>query len=220
MTEQQSDVTSVRDTAYDLFQHVLMSGRLRPGQMVSQRALVDMLNLSIGALRELLPRLQAEGLVNVLPQRGVLIPAIDLPMIRNAFQMRGALEREAVIQATRTMPDAVIENQRRLHLKLMDEAKRAPSPELFEHGQEVDAGFHNLLIASTGNALLQNAYNINAIRIRLIKLDRIKLNEVVLPQAFSDHIAIIDALLERDPTRAVEAMDRHIHNARERALQL
>ena len=219
MAEQQ-DVISVRDTAYDLFQHVLMSGRLRPGQMVSQRALVEMLNLSIGALRELLPRLQAEGLVKVLPQRGILMPAIDLPMIRNAFQMRGALEREAVIHAVGSIPDTVIENQRRLHLKLIEEVRKAPTPELFEHGQEVDAGFHNLLIGATGNELLQNAYKINAIRIRLIKLDRIKLSETVLPQAFADHIAIIDAVAERNVTRAIEAMDTHIHNARERALQL
>lgn len=215
-----SSAPGVKDAAYDLFQHVLMSGRLRPGQMVSQRALVEMLNLSIGALRELLPRLQAEGLVEVLPQRGILIPAIDLAMIRNTFQMRAAFEREAVMQAVKEMPNSVLDNQRRLHIEVLEEVKQSPTEALLEHCQEIDFSFHDLLISATENDLLQNAYNINSIRMRLIKLDRIKLNELILPQAFGDHIAIIDAIKSRDVGGAIEAMDRHVHNARERALKL
>lgn len=210
----------VKDAAYDLFQDALMSGQLRPGQMVSQRALVDMLNLSIGALRELLPRLQAEGLVSVLPQRGILIPAIDLSMIRNTFQMRAALEREAVIHAVREMSDAVLESQRKLHTDIVEAVKKAPTPELLARGQEIDTGFHNLLISATDNELLRNAYNINAIRMRLIKLDRIRLNETVLPEAFGDHLAVIDAIQKRDRIAAIDAMDKHVRNARNRALQL
>src|SRR5690554_4515722 len=88
---------SVKQVAYDRFREALFAGHLRSGQLVSQKELVTLLGLSIGALRELLPRLQSEGLLNVLPQRGIQITLIDLPMIRDAFQMRMALEREAVL---------------------------------------------------------------------------------------------------------------------------
>ncbi|WP_235890584.1 GntR family transcriptional regulator [Martelella alba] len=212
--------SGIKDIAYDRFQEALLSGRLRPGQMVSQRDLVDMLGLSIGALRELLPRLQSEGLVNVLPQRGILIPAIDLPMIRNTFQMRAALEREAVMQAVRDLPDSVLEGQRRLHADMIEAVAKNPTPELLDRGQDIDTAFHNLLISATGNDLLRHAYSINVIRMRLIKLDRIRLNEHILPEAFGDHLAVIDAILRRDMTGAIETMDNHIRNARERALKL
>ena len=97
---------SVKKAAYERFQQELLAGRLRAGEFVSQRELVQTLDLSIGALRELLPRLEAEGLLTVMPQRGIQITTIDLPMIRDAYQMRMAFEREAVLHAVDRMPES------------------------------------------------------------------------------------------------------------------
>ncbi|MBJ7537430.1 GntR family transcriptional regulator [Marinomonas transparens] len=210
----------VRLLAYEQFQEALLDGRLRPGQMVSQRELVKMLSLSIGALRELLPRLQSENLITVLPQKGIMIPAIDLQMIRDAFQMRAALEREAVLYALKNMPDETLLEQKALHIEMIEAVKVGATEELLHRGQEIDSGFHSLLMQATRNELLMSAYDINNIRIRLIKLDRIRLNSLTLPAAFGDHLKVIDALLARDRNAAMEAMDSHIGNARERALEL
>lgn len=214
------ELRSVKQAAYERFRQALFDGGLRPGQFVSQRELVALLGLSIGALRELLPRLQFEGLLNVMPQRGIQITQIDLPMIRQAFQIRMAFEREAVIDAVRKMSDDVLDEQERLHRQILEEVRQSPTSDLFERGQQVDDGFHNLLVTGTGNDLLVQAYAVNAIRIRLIKLDRITLSASVLPSAFADHLAIIDALRARDKHAAIDAMDRHMMNARERALEL
>ena len=216
---EQPELRSVKQIAYERFREALFDGRLRPGQFVSQRELVALLGLSIGALRELLPRLQYEGLLVVMPQRGIQITQIDLSIIRQAFQVRMALEREAVLTAVRRMPDAILDEQAGLHQSILDEVRNAPSPDVFERGQKVDDGFHNLLVDSTQNDLLIQAYAVNAIRMRLIKLDRISLSEQVLPPAFADHLAIIDAIKSRDPHAAGDAIDRHIMHARERAIE-
>ncbi|CAN7346842.1 GntR family transcriptional regulator [Devosia sp. LjRoot3] len=218
--EAPAERASVKSAAYEKFRQALFDGRLRPGQFVSQRELVALLGLSIGALRELLPRLELEGLLRVMPQRGIQITQIDLPMIRQAFQMRMALEREAVLTAVRKLDDAVLDEQEALHRAIVDEVMTNPSPDLFERGQQVDDGFHALLIATTQNDLLAQAYAVNAIRIRLIKLDRVTLSAGVLPAAFADHLAIIAAIRSRDAHAAIDAMDRHMMNARERALEL
>lgn len=211
---------SVKQAAYERFRQALFDGRLRPGAFVSQRELVALLGLSIGALRELLPRLQFEGLLVVMPQRGIQITQIDLPMIRHAFQMRMALEREAVLTAVQRMPATVLEEQEQLHRAILDEVKLSPSKDVFDRGQQIDDGFHNLLVNATQNDLLIQAYAVNAIRMRLIKLDRISLSERVLPSAFADHLAVIEAIKSRDPHAASDAIERHIMNARERAMEL
>ncbi|MAN47246.1 MAG: transcriptional regulator [Hyphomonas sp.] len=211
---------SVKKTAYERFQQELLAGRLRPGQVVSQRELVQTLGLSIGALRELLPRLEAEGLLNVMPQRGIQITTIDLPMIRDAYQMRMAFEREAALFAVDRMPDAIIEEQRRLHVESLERLKSDRSQAFFEESQDVDSRFHELLVDFTQNELLIQAYDLNSIRVRLIKLDRITLSATTLPAAFGDHLAIIEAILERDRWKAAAAMETHIRNARERALAI
>ena len=212
----------LKKAAYDRFQQALLQGRLRPGQVVSQRELVSLLDMSIGALRELLPRLEAEGLLHVMPKRGIQITSIDLPIIRDAFQMRIALEREAVLAAVRKMSDEVIEQQERLHRDILERCTEAASlpAEFFEEGQDVDSAFHDLLITSTNNELMIQAYNVNSIRIRLIKLDRIRLTKLTLPSAFADHLAVIEALKSRDAAAAVAAIETHVRNARNRALEL
>ena len=212
----------LKKAAYERFQEALLQGRLRPGQLVSQKELISLLDMSIGALRELLPRLESEGLLHVLPQRGIQITAIDLPMIRDAFQMRIALEREAVLVAVRKMPDDVIAEQERLHRDVLDRlnADGERPPEFFDEGQAVDSAFHDLLIGSTGNELMIQTYNVNSIRIRLIKLDRIRLTKLTLPSAFADHLAVIEALKARDAAAAVAAIEAHIRNARDRAVEL
>lgn len=211
---------SAIEVGYQTFQAALLDGRLRPGQFVSQKELGAMLSLSIGALREILPRLQSEGLLLVQPKRGLQIPAIDLPMIRDAFQMRAALEREAVLQAIRKISDGVLEDQRAQHLAVLDALEKSTDHNVPPEGQEVDAKLHSLLIETTDNNLLRQSYHINSIRIRLIRTDRIKLTRATLPAAFADHLEIIDAILMRDRHRAVDAMDAHIANARDRAMEL
>lgn len=219
-TRAASSPGSVRDSAYATFQQALLDRRLRPGQIVSQRDLVSLMSLSIGALRELLPRLESEGLLTVIPQRGIQITAIDIPLIRDTFQMRAALEREAVLHAVRHLPDAALTRQRDLHERIIAACRTAPDEALLAEGQKVDTGFHMLLVDFTDNDLIRRAYEVNMIRMRLIKLDRIRLNHLVLPEAFGDHLAVIDAILARDETAAMRAMDRHILNARTRAMEL
>jgi len=52
----------------------------------------------------------------------------------------------------------------------------------------------------------------------MIRLDRIRLNPVVLAPALADHLDIIEALLKRDRARALKAIEKHIQNARLRAV--
>lgn len=210
---------SAIQAGYQKFQAALLEGRLRPGQLVSQKELGAMLNLSVGALREILPRLQSEGLLNVQPKRGILIPAIDLQMIRNAFQMRAALEREAVLHAVRKMSDEELLQQRKSHEDVLEELARSEGRDVPVQGQKIDEGLHLALIDGTGNALLQHAYDINNIRIRLINVDRLRLTRATMPEAFTDHLAVIEAILMRDADKAVKAMDAHIVNARNRAME-
>jgi DNA-binding GntR family transcriptional regulator len=210
----------LKQAAYANFQQALLSGRLRAGQFVSQRDLVALLGLSIGALRELLPRLVAEGLLTVLPQRGIQITAIDLPTIRDAFQMRMALEREAVMCAVRAMPDEDLAREAARHEAMLARLASDQAPDFFVQCQAIDTDFHAGLVAATGNELLAQAYGVIAVRIRLIRRDRITLSPASLPEAFADHLRVIEAIRARDMHAAIEAIDAHIMHARSRAMQL
>lgn len=214
-----SDLALNRQVAYRRFQQLLLAAQLRPGQNLSQREIIQKLGISLGALRELLPRLEAEGLLAVLPQRGIQITTVDLQMIRESYQMRIAFEREATIYAIEHVPDDALLQQRALHSAVLERAKGGGiSGALLDEAQKIDSDFHDFLIGATANETLIQAYSIIAIRVRMIQLDRIRLNPVVLAPALADHLEIIDSILKRDRTKAVEAIETHIQNARARAV--
>src|SRR5690606_7387229 len=68
----------LRQAAYDSIEALLNRGALRPGEMVSQRELVEKTGCTLGAVREAVPRLEAEGLLVTVPQRGLMVPSLDV----------------------------------------------------------------------------------------------------------------------------------------------
>src|SRR3954453_24147557 len=109
------DGGTLRERAYESFTHHLLARDIRPGQFISQRELVELTGLPLGAIRELVPRLEAEGLIRTVPQRGMQIAHIDLQLIRDAFQFRLFMEKEAVLEFTRTASDSEVARIRREH---------------------------------------------------------------------------------------------------------
>src|SRR6187549_493674 len=101
----------LRWQAYDRFQQQLLAARIRPGQFVSQRGLAELTGLPLGAIREVIPRLEAEGLLKTVPQRGLQVASVDVRLVRNAFQLRLTLEKEAAthfaLAATEAQLDAL-----------------------------------------------------------------------------------------------------------------
>src|SRR6478609_4875520 len=102
------DGGTLRERAYESFTHHLLARDIRPGQFISQRELVEITGLPLGAIRELIPRLEAEGLVRTVPQRGMQVAHVDLHLIKDAFQFRLFLECQAIAIFATDAPAPVI----------------------------------------------------------------------------------------------------------------
>jgi len=125
---------TLRERAYESFTHHLLSRDVRPGQFISQRRLVELTGLPLGAIREAIPRLEAEGLIKTVPQRGLQVAHIDINLIREAFQFRIFLEKEAVALFTRSASDAAIAKLLKQHRDIAEAAENGgESPELEQH---------------------------------------------------------------------------------------
>ena len=210
----------LRWQAYDRFQQQLMAARIRPGQFVSQRELAALTGLPLGAIREVIPRLEAEGLLVTVPQRGLQVANVDVKLVRNAFQLRIALEKEATAQFAVAATGEQLDEIEAAHRDVVKRASRGVTPALLDAAQAVDWGLHDAMIDALGNEIISSIYRVNSLRIRLIRLDRVTLTAESLHPAMAEHLALIDALRTRDPARAVAAMEAHLTHARNRALGL
>lgn len=214
---------NLREKAYDSFTRHLLARDIRAGQFISQRELVELTGLPLGAVRELVPRLEAEGLIRTAPQRGMQIAHVDLNLIRDAFQYRLFLECGAVALFATEAGDDVIERLRRDHEAIIAACERARGDvraELIDRAQAIDWDLHATIIDFLGNAIIADAYRVNAIKIRLIKQEQTRLNDALIVPTMREHIAVIDAIASRDPAKASAALGSHIVNARNRATNL
>jgi DNA-binding GntR family transcriptional regulator len=215
----------LREQAYASFTRHLLARELRPGQFISQRELVALTGLTLGAIRELVPRLEAEGLIKIVPQRGMQVVHVDLNMIRDAFQFRLFLEREAVAILTANASDALLDKLRSDHEAMIADCEKADkkggvTPDLVSRAQAVDWDLHSTIIDSLDNAIVTNAYRVNSIKIRLIRQEQTRLYDALVIPTMREHLTVIDAIATRDPAKAIEALGAHITNARNRAMGL
>jgi DNA-binding GntR family transcriptional regulator len=212
---------SLRAQAYESFQQQIVDANIRPGQFISQRELMQLLGMPLGAVRELIPRLEAEGLLKTVPQRGLQVAHVDLKLINNAFQLRRLLEREAASRFVTTVSDSDLAMIELAHLNIVKRAKKkAIDDALLEDATTVDWGLHDLMIDALGNELISEVYRINSLRVRLIKLEGSTLSPDVLIPAMEEHLWFIDALKRRDAQAVVDRLSHHIESAHRRVLGL
>jgi DNA-binding GntR family transcriptional regulator len=209
----------LRDQAYDAFVRLLLERSLHPGQLVTQRELVELTGQPLGAVREMIPRLEADRLVRALAQRGLQVVSVDLRLVREAFQLREIVETAAIATFVRSATDDAIATLRRPHAAVMRGVHGGVSPRLLAEAA-ADWGFHDTIVAAMGNSLLSELHRVNVIRIRVIMGDRATLNVEALPPALFEHEAIIAAIEQRDEAAALAALRAHLASARGRALGL
>ncbi len=209
-----------REKAYARFTRHLLARDVRPGQFVSQRELVELTGMPLGAIREIVPRLEVEGLIKTVPQRGMQVAHIDVALIREAFQFRLFMEREAVMEFTANAGDAQIAELLREHRDILDEVEADGETEEVEvRAQALDWGLHDLFIDALGNEIISKAYRVNSIKMRLIAQERYRIDGRVAP-VMREHLAVLEAIAARDPIRAAAAIAVHIGMARELALKV
>lgn len=211
----------LRDEAYRRFMHLLLDGRQRPGTLISQRELCEITGCSIGAMREALKRLEAEGIVSLIPQRGVKICEVNEQELNDAYQFRAMVEIPAVRHYVKVADPQELEDLRK-HTFELAHRKAATSEELNDLVREkmaIDERMHLAIIGSLGNRLLSDIYEKVSNQLRLSRISvQPRFSET--GPAMREHLLIIEALQRRDEEGAVRAMTDHLETSRRRALGL
>jgi DNA-binding GntR family transcriptional regulator len=212
--------TKLRDVAYGEFTDRLLSREIVPGQFISQRELVELTSLPLGAIRELIPRLEAEGLITTVPQRGMQVAHVDLSLIRNAYQFRLFLEGQAagIYAANRSEPE--IARLRSRHEEMILRAEAGERDSLLIDAEQTDQNLHETIIDALDNDIISNAFRVTWIKIRLIRQQATRLYADIIIPVMRDHLRIIEAIERRDSAAATFEMSKHITESRNRAIDM
>lgn len=209
---------SLVDDAYLAMKQAIQDSSFAPGYQASEQEIALRLGMSRTPVHEAVIRLQEDGLVRVLPRRGVLICALAPEDVREIYDVIIAIEgRAAELLAER--PDAervAICAELADQTETMAEAWKAGN--FLDWGQ-ADAGFHRLLVERAGNGRMSRiiqTINDQSHRARMLTL---KLRRE-LGASVAEHREIIDAIRRGDAMKAQDRTHHHRLRARDELLPL
>lgn len=183
----------------------ITSGRWTPGDRITEYALSKRFGVSRTPLREALKIIAAEGLIELIPNRGAIVTEPTLEDVRDKMLVRRALEALAVELICTQASDADLARLAELYRQWGATRMASHGPGYFDMNDD----FHRHLIILAQNPTLLGVYDTINTHLKLARLVAL-VRENLREPTENDHLAIIDALLRRDAPGARQAIEQHI----------
>ena len=129
----------------------IISGRIQPGERIRLRTLEELFGVSHIPIREALRSLEAEGLVENIPQRGAIATPLSMEELTEVYDLRRLLEPAV---ADRAIP-MLTKQQLRLSAQALDELNAIPGEWASPVFPEAHRRFHWLLLEPGATSLIQ-----------------------------------------------------------------
>lgn len=200
------ELGSLSDAVYTAVHHRIVTGIYRPNQRLVETEIAAELGASRTPVREALVRLVKDGLA-VKSRQGLSVREFTLPEVREAYEVRAALEGYAArLAAERCTPGALVDLEQTLlsHVESSTGAK-------VDRRRVVDtnADFHNAVLAAAGNDRMHALATANRSYFFNTEAAAVTSDEG-LQVALEEHELIYRAICQRDGDRAEALVREHV----------
>jgi DNA-binding GntR family transcriptional regulator len=193
---------------------MLVEGRIAPGAKLNERELSALLNVSRTPLREAIKMLAAEGLVELLPNRGAVALSLGEQAIVDTFEVMEALEAQSgELAAQRITPGELAEIQA-MHFEMLAAYTRRDLSTYYT----LNARIHSAINAAARNPVLAQVYDQVNARLQALRF-RSNQDGEKWKTAVKEHESMIEALATRDGAAMREVLLAHLRHKREVVLE-
>jgi DNA-binding GntR family transcriptional regulator len=196
------------DSVYDKLKTAIRKRYIKQGSQLVEVTLAEKLGVSRTPVRSAIKRLEAEGLVNSIPNRGAFVITPTQKEIEETFLVRAQLECMATrLTAARCTPQQLAELR-----YLVDEEQRIFNSANLDDYYAANDNLHLKIAELSGNSVLNNYIKelLDRTRIYLILFDPFYKLEY---SPTLEHRAIINAIEAKDTEQACEAVKAHINSS-------
>jgi DNA-binding GntR family transcriptional regulator len=200
------------ERALEALRELILNAQLAPGSRLGEVELAERLGVSRTPVREALTRLAAEGLVEIVANRGARVATWTVAELEGVFDLRASLEPQltgfAVPNAT---ADDVAELDDLAH-RMLEVGRPGPRQDL-DALVPLNRAFHDRLVALAAHPTLATALAA-AIHPPIVRRNFHAYDEESLRRSLGHHLEIVAAVRAGDPAWAQAVMTAHISNAR------
>lgn len=212
-------MNNVKDTrlpqrAYHILRLAIRDLKLLPGKTILEREIAEVLGMSRTPVREALIRLQTEGVVKLVPRKGLIIEPIEKEDLRETYEVVEELDGLAARLATDNISDQELNELD----TLIDNQEHAIKENDMTEWAKIDDLFHLKIINYANNKRLLNVIEVHADQLYRARLFTI--NKRPLPfRSIVEHRAIIACMRANDGGAAQVSMQSHRKRARNEILK-
>lgn len=220
MPEQPSTVLEIprralHDQVMVRLREMLIEGRIEPGAKLNERELSLRLQVSRTPLREAIKLLGAEGLVDLIPNRGAVAVKLTETDVLQLFEMLAGLEAMSGELAAQRISTMQLAEVKALHYEMLACFARGDLSGYYR----LNARIHIAINDAAGNPLLTKTYReINA-RVQSLRF-RTNQNESKWQQAVKEHEEMLQALETRDAAAMRRILTEHLLHKRDTVVEL
>lgn len=200
---------SLRETAYGAIKHRIITCAFKPGEYINELQLSAVLKIGRTPVHQALDRLMIEGMVEVIPRKGVIVKPMSLNEVLQIIEVRLINEPYGARLAAEHATEADLAD-------LDDVLKRARhwgSLRNVENMMLLDRDFHLLIARAARNDVLTEL--LRTLHERSLRFWFISLNAPrQYERVHDEHDAIATAIRAHDPDQADAAMRAHIQSFR------
>ncbi len=194
-------------------EQMILSGRLAPGEKLTELTIAAKLGISRGPLREAFRMLEEAGLVRITKNRGVFVRDIAVEEAIEIFDLRAAMDELVGRKLAVNITPAQIKEIR----SMVDAMEKAVKEKDAYHYHLLNLKFHDRLVELAGNSKLSAIYRKLIKELSLFR--RLNLEDGwLMPISASEHRQIVKAIASGDPDAAGKAMFEHVMDSKERTI--
>lgn len=190
--------------ATDRLREMILDGRLTPGTRISERHMHEAFGLSRTPLREAFKVLNAEGLIELAPNRGAMVTKLSLNDLQAAFELLATLDGTGGEYACERATDEAIGHIAHLHDEMVVQFQKRDLQRYFRLNKEI----HLAIVDAAANPALSRVY-----RSECARVDRYRFSGNRDPgrwqRSITQHEQILDALKARQGALLREVLIAH-----------
>ncbi|MDP4119244.1 MAG: GntR family transcriptional regulator [Bacillota bacterium] len=192
----------------DKLREKIISGEYKAGENLTEMKLANEYGISRTPIREALRKLEGEGLVEIIPNKGAVIVGLTDSEISDVYNIRMRIESMAAYLAAKNISDEQLERLREAHELFVFYVRNGNEGRI----SEIDFTFHDIIYEASKSRPLQSILHGLSCYIRCTRHETLKI-EGRKEKAAREHEAILKAIEERNADLAEKLAYEHIINA-------
>ena len=193
----------------------IVEGHLAPGAKLNERELSEQLHVSRTPLREAIKMLAAEGLVELLHNRGAVVAQMSEQDVADTFEVIAGLEGQSGELAAVRITEAELAEIRALHYEMLAAYTRRDLPTYYR----INAQIHACINAAARNPVLTQTWRTVNARLQSLRF-RSNFDEAKWKRAVKEHDQMVEGLAARDAAGMRTLLVTHLEHKRDAVLEL